>query len=88
MWHHHLGKSVLDAIKEDQIKKFIAEKEKAYLKIKSESDALIATGKVINQFNQNELMHIVKSIKCAGDKALPIKKNDLIKLLKCWVARQ
>ena len=73
-------------MKEDQMKKIIAEKqiieknEKAYLKIKSESDALIATGRAINQFNQKELMTILKPFKRASDKVLPTKKNDLIEL--------
>ena len=48
---NHLGKSVLDAMKEDQMKKFIAEKqkiekkEKVNFQIKSEYDSLIADGK-------------------------------------------
>ena len=64
-------------MKHDQRNKFMAEKEKiqkkekAYLKLKSDSDALIATGKTIDKFNQKELMTILKSLKCAGDKALP-----------------
>ena len=47
---NHLGKSVLGFMKRDQTNKFITEKqkiqkkEKANLKLKSDSDALIATG--------------------------------------------
>ena len=51
---------MLDTMKEDQMKKIIAEKqiieknEKAYLKIKSESDALIAQGEQsINSTKRN-----------------------------------
>ena len=90
---NHLEKSVLDVMKEDQMKKFIAEKqriekkEKAYLKIKSEFDALISSRKTINQFNHKELMTILKSFKRAGDNALPTKKNDLIKLYHEWKDR-
>ena len=48
---NHLGKSVIDAMKQDQTNKFIAEKqkiqkkEKAHLKLKSNSDTLIVTRK-------------------------------------------
>ena len=49
----------------------LQKKEKVYLKLKSDSNALIATGKTIDQFNQKELMKILISFKRAGDKALP-----------------
>ena len=56
MWKcgtNHLGKNILDIMKQGQIKKYQAEKEKiekaekAYLKLKDESEALIVTGKPI-----------------------------------------
>ena len=72
---------MLDAMKEDQIKKFIAKKQKIekkiklHLKIKLESGTLMAMEKAINQFKQKELMIIFKLFKSAGDEALPTKKE-------------
>ena len=90
---NHLGKNVLDVMKQDQVKKYQAEKEKiqkaenAYLKMKHESDALIATGKAISQFNLKELTTIIKPYKRNGDKALPKKKEQIIKLYDEWKNR-
>ena len=77
-------------MKYDQSNKYIAEKEKIqkkgkayYLKLKSDSDALIATGK-IDKFNQKELITILKPSKRGGDKALPSRKKDLIDLYHKW----
>ena len=90
---NHLGKNILDVMKQDQVKKYQAEKEKiqkaesAYLKMKHESDALIATGKAISQFNLKELTTIIKPYKRNGDKALPKKKDDIIKLYDEWKNR-
>ena len=80
-------------MKQDQVKKYQAEKEKiqkaesAYLKMKHESDALIATGKAIGQFNLKELTTIIKPYKRNGDKALPKKKDQIIKLYDEWKNR-
>lgn len=57
------------------------------LKFKSDSDALIATGKTIDKFNQKELTTILKSLKRAGDKALPTRKKDSIELYHKWKDR-
>ena len=96
MWKcgtNHVGKNVLDVMKQDQVKKNHAEKEKiqkaekAYVKLKHESDALIATGKMMDQFNLKELTTIIKPYKRNGDKALPKKKEELVKLYNEWKNR-
>ena len=80
-------------MKQDQVKKYTAEREKiqkaekAYLKLKDESDALIATGKPLDQFTLKELTTIIKSYKRNGDAALPKKKKDLIELYHEWKSR-
>ena len=66
---NHLGKNILDVMKQDQVKKYQAEREKiekaekAYLKQKDKSDALIATGKPIEQFTLKGLTTIIKCYK-------------------------
>ena len=52
-----------------------------------ESDALIGTGKAISQFNLKELTTIIKPYKRNGDKALPKKKEQIIKLYDEWKNR-
>ena len=76
---NYLGRNVLDVMKKDQIDKFTAEKgkkakkEKAYLGMNYESDALITTGKAIKQFNQKDLITIMKLFKHPDDKTLSKK---------------
>ncbi len=51
---NHHGKNILDVMKQDQVKKYKAGKDKlekadkAYQKLKEELDALIATGKPLD----------------------------------------
>ena len=96
MWKcgtNHLGKNILDLMKEDQVKRMSEERnkvkkaEETYLKQMSESDKLIMSGKPLESMTIKALTTIVKPFKRNGDKALPKKKQELIELYEKWKSR-
>ena len=85
MWKcgtNHLGRNLLDLMKEDQVKKMSEEKNKlkkaesTYLKQMSDSDKLIMSGKPLDSLSIKDLTLVVKPFKRNGDKALPMKKKS------------
>ena len=96
MWKcgtNHLGRNLLDLMKEDQVKKMSEEKNKlkkaesTYLKQMSASDKLIMSGKSLDSLSIKDLTLVVKPFKRNGDKALPKKKKELIELYEKWKLR-
>ena len=85
MWKcdtNYLGKNMLNVMKQDQIKKYQAERvtigKKAYLKLKDDLDVLIATRKTIEQFNLKELTTIIK---CYKQNAAAERNDNVFKII-------
>ena len=81
---NRLGKIVFEVCKEKQQKqkeaerKKIQKEERAYLDLKQKADALLLSGKQIEQMNNKELSVILKLLKRNGDKRLLTKKNEML----------
>ena len=91
---NRLGKSVFEVAKDNQMKKDIESarkvfiEEKTYLQLKREADTLLSSGKDLKNMSIKELRTILKSLKRNGDKALPTKKAEMIKLYEAWKERE
>ena len=87
---NRLGKTVFEVCKEKQQKrkeaarKKIQKEERTYLDLKQKADALLSSGKQIEQMNNKELSVILKSLKRNGDKRLPTKKNEMLQTYHEW----
>ena len=90
---NRLGKDLFEVCKEKSLRKKTEEREKkqkeekTYLELKEKADAILASGKEINKMSNKDLSIVLKSLKQNGDKRLPTKKIDMMKLYQEWKDR-